>query len=226
MSAATQNVRSEGLLGHPATIAVVTALLTFSATMFVNYKQKKWDTDAQIKLRNLSDERQVYAQIAGQKAVLLQLESDIAFTSDAFAFYQASSAGLTAVGLAGNEKLLSKTFSELSSKVLDDAFQKERLLEHYHDQAMTITQQLFSALAQARLLFSPDRTLDGLIQKIEDLTDDDYQQPNNMDMLEQKNINAFLQARKKRADADIKRLYGQPLDELLAYLRQKIDNQQ
>jgi hypothetical protein len=226
MSEAAQNDKARSFLGHPATVAAVTALLTFSATMFANFKQKKWDTDAQVKLRTLSDERQVYAQIAGQKAVLLQLESEIAFTSDIFAFYQASGAGMTGAGLAENKKFLSKMFSELGSKTFDDAFQKERLIEHYRDQALTNTQQLFSAFAEARLLFSPDPTLDEFIEKIENLPELPYTPPNNVEMLRQENINAFLQARKKRADADIKHLYGQPVDELLAYLQQKIQQQQ
>ncbi len=225
MSEAAQSRKADGFLSHPAFIAVVTALLTFSATMFVSYKQKKWDTDVQIRLRNRSDERQVYAEIEGEKAVLLQLKSDMVFTTDAFAFYQASSASMTGIGLAENKKALSKIFSELGSKVMDDAFQKERLIEHYHDQSLTVTQQLFSALGQARLLFSPDRMLDELIRRIEDLPDYDYEQPNNMEMLQQGNINAFLRARKKKADAEIKRLYGQPLDEVLAYLKWKIDEQ-
>jgi len=225
MSEATQNSRLQELLRQPLTVAVVTAFVTLSLTTLTNYEAKKWDTDAQIKLRNFSDERQVYAQIAGQKSVLLQLHSYLAFNSDAFAFYQASSAGMNAVALAENKNPLSKVLSEIGSKTLDDGFQKERLIEHYHDQLITVTQQLFSALAEARILFSPDPKFDELLQQVEEIPDYDYHPPSNIEMLQQTNINVFLEARRKRADADLRSLYGKPLDELLAYLKQKIDTQ-
>jgi hypothetical protein len=37
-------------------------------------------------------------------------------------------------------------------------------------------------------------------------------------MLKQPDINAFLQDRKKKADAELTRQYGEPLDEVLGYL--------
>ncbi len=223
MSDQTLKSSSVGVFSHPAMVAIITAILTFSASMFLNYKLKQWDTESQIRLRDISDQRQVYSQITGQKAVLVQLMSDIAFDSDAFVFYQASSAKMTGIGLGMSSKGSSKMYSELGAKTLEDSFQKERVLEHDKDQSLTVTQQLFSALGQARLLFPPDPNLDALIQRVENTSDYDYQRPSPMEMLQQTDINAFLTARRKRAEAEIKLQFGQPIDAVLDYLREKID---
>src|SRR5947209_2915240 len=119
------------LLSRPLLIAAVTAISTFAVTMYSNYRSNQWDTASRNKLRELGDQRQVYGQIAGQKSVLLQLTSDMAFTSDAFVFYQASSAGLSGMAAAGKGSGLSKTYADLGKGIADDAFQKERLLEHF-----------------------------------------------------------------------------------------------